>query len=195
MISGKPVSRYRLALASLLVICNSAAGSGLSIDTLMQEFSRISSAKAHFREHRIVAVLDTPVITEGTLSYRRPDYLKKEVLHPARSTFEIDGDRLTIESAQGYHELSLASQPVLRAFTVSYSAVLAGDVELLQRYYTTELTGSHDFWTMHLLPRDTRIQERIESITVTGSKNHIKSVEVYETAGDSSHMVITADEN
>ena len=161
----------------------------------MQEFSRISSAKAHFREHRIVAVLDTPVVTEGTLSYRRPDYLKKEVLHPARSTFEIDGDRLTIVSAQGYHELSLARQPVLRAFTVSYSAVLAGDVELLQRYYTTELTGSHDFWTLHLIPRDTGIQVRIANITVTGSQNQIKSVEVYQTTGDSSHMVITADEN
>jgi outer membrane lipoprotein-sorting protein len=195
MISGKPASRYWLALASLLAICNSATGSGLTIDTLMQEFSSITSAKAHFREHRILAVLDKPVITEGTLSYQRPDYLRKEVLQPTHSTFEIDGDRLTIESAQGYHEFSLASQPMLRAFTVSYSALLAGDAELLRRHYTAELTGSRDLWTMHLTPKNTGIQERIKNIMVTGSQNQIKSVEVFEATGDSSHMVITAYEN
>lgn len=195
MTSGTPAARAALILAVMLAVCCSAARAGLSLDALMQEFSRTNSAEARFTERKTLAVLDTPVIMQGILSYRRPDYIKKEVLEPAHSVFEIDGDRLSVESAQGYHTFSLDSHPLLRAFAAPYRAILAGDLNGLRQYYNIGLGGANDAWVMELTPKDSRVQERLTRITVTGNGSRITSIRIDESSGDSSLMTIIADEN
>lgn len=195
MISGTAARSTALLLAALLVPGCAAAAATLTLDTLMRQFSQTSSAEARFTERKTLAILDTPVIMEGTLSYRRPDYIRKEVLRPDHSVFEIDGDRLSVETPQGIRTLSLDSHPLLRAFAASYRAILAGDPEELRRFYTVQLAGSDKAWVMVLEPTDSRVRERIDRITVSGSGNRIGSVRIDETSGDSSLMTIVTHDN
>ena len=159
----------------------------------MSGFSRLNSAQARFEEHKTLALLTAPLVLDGTLYYRAPDYLKKEVRHPARSSFEISGDRLYIETQQEQRTLPLDSHPLIRAFAESYRATLAGDRATLEQHFAIELSGDMEFWTLRLLPRNEAVQERIDSIVLTGTGNRIRSIATLEASGDTTLMTILPD--
>jgi hypothetical protein len=177
----------------LLLCISRCATADLSLDELMTGFSRVNSAQARFEEHKTLALLTAPLVLDGTLYYRAPDYLKKEVLHPARSSFEISGDRIYIETQQEQRMLPLDSHPLIRAFAESYRATLAGDRATLEQHFETELSGNMEFWTLRLLPRGEPVQERIDSIVLTGRGNRIRTIATLETSGDTTLMTIVPD--
>ena len=182
------------SLLFLLLICiNQDANADFSLDTLMTEFSQTSSVSAWFREEKQLTLLKIPLILEGTLSYRAPDYLKKEVHQPNHSLFEISGDQLRIETGKKQRTLSLDSHPLIRAFAESYRAILSGDGTTLEQHFETELIGSMNDWTLRLTPKDNQVRSHIESILMTGSGSHIHSTETIEVSGDTTLMTITPD--
>jgi len=156
----------------------------------MEQFARITSGDAVFREEKHLALLDAPLVLEGTLTYRAPDYLKKEVRTPKRSAFEIDGDSLHIMKGMERHTLSLDSHPLIRAFAESYRAILSGDGATLEKHFQTELTGTLEDWTLRLLPRDERVGKYIDSIIISGSYGRIYATRTQEVSGDTTLMSI-----
>ena len=125
MISGNP--RLTGAATLLLLIFAPLVWAEMTLENLMAEFSQVTSAQAHFTELKTLTLLKEPLLLEGTLSYRAPDYLKKMVTRPEPSQFEIAGDRLIIATTAGKRSISLDAHPVIRAFAESYRALLAGD--------------------------------------------------------------------
>jgi len=192
MTSGRP--RLLRVAALALLILSPLARAELSLENLMAEFSQVTSAHGRFTERKTLGLLEIPLLLEGTLSYRAPDYLRKAVTRPEPSQFEIAGDQLTVETADGQRSFSLDDHPMLRAFSESYRALLAGDREALDRHYQTALSGSLGHWTLRLRPRDAQVGARIREITLTGSDHHILSVETLETSGDTSLMTIVPDD-
>ena len=187
----KPLS---CAIWSILLLCTGVAfAAPLTLDALLEGFAGVAAAEARFTEVQSLALLDSPLTTKGRLSYRRPDYLKKEVIEPSPAVFEISGGRLVIETGAERHSLSLDSQPLIRAFAEAYRATLAGDRETLERYYRHELGGGTEAWTLRLSPRDEQTAERIEAIVLHGGGPRISRIEVFETAGDYSLMTIVPD--
>lgn len=179
------------SLLFLLLTCISQyANAEFSLDTLMTQFTQTSSTEVRFREEKQLALLETPLILEGILSYRAPDYLKKEVHKPDHSLFEIRGDLLHIEIGSEQRTLSLDSHPLIRVFAESYRATLSGNGETLEQHFETELTGTMDNWTLHLLPRDKQARIYIETIIIKGSSGHINSTETLEASGDKTLMAI-----
>ena len=181
-----------LTVISVLICQNIYAD--ISLDQLMEQFSRNTKANARFTETKQLALLETPIVLEGALSYRAPDYLKKVVDHPDHSLFEIRGDLLNIETPNEYHTLSLDSHPLIRAFADSYRATLSGDKNTLVKHFETDLTGTIDKWTLRLSPKDNEVKSRIETILISGSKNHILTTKTIEASGDISLMKITPNE-
>jgi hypothetical protein len=89
--------------------------------------------------------------------------------------------------------LPLDSHPLIRAFAESYRATLAGDRATLEQHFETELSGNMEFWTLRLLPRGEPVQERIDSIVLTGRGNRIRTIATLETSGDTTLMTIVPD--
>ena len=193
MITGKVTPEPLLLLALLVAAPVSLVAADLSLDRLMQQFALITTADARFREEKQLALLETPLVVEGTLSYQAPDYLKKEVLTPEPSLFEIRGDSLHIEAGNEQRTLSLDSHPLIRAFAESYRAILSGNGTTLERYFDTELSGSIENWTLRLQPRDPQARDYIDAIIIRGSSGHIHSAETLEASGDSTLMTILPD--
>jgi hypothetical protein len=188
MISGKVIPERRLVCLVLLFSLPAAAD--VSLDGLMQQFARSGSADARFREEKHLALLQSPLVLEGTLSYQVPDYLKKEILEPHHSLFEISGNSLHIETGSEQRTLSLDSHPLIRAFAESYRALLSGNGAALERLFDTGLTGSIEHWTLRLVPRDTQARAYIEAIVLSGSGGQIHSVETLESSGDTTLMTL-----
>jgi hypothetical protein len=187
------ISKARLLLIMLLICMNQSVNADFPLAALMTQFSSHSSASARFSEEKQLALLEVPLLLEGILTYRAPDYLKKEIHKPQNSLFEISGDLLHIETGNEQRTLSLDSHPLLRAFAESYRATLSGNGAALEKYFETELTGTRDRWSLHMLPRDDEVRTHIESILMTGSGSNILSIKTVETSGDTSLMTIIPD--
>jgi outer membrane lipoprotein-sorting protein len=195
MISGKATADLRLLPALLVLLFSPSAMAELSLDMLMEQFTRISSAEVRFREEKQLALLQAPLVVEGTLSYQAPDYLRKEVTLPEHSLFEIRGDTLYIETGNEQRTLSLDSHPLIRAFAESWRALLSGNGKTLERHFETELSGNIEHWTLRLQPRDAQARTYIEAIIIIGSGVHIHSAETLEASGDTTLMTIMADDD
>jgi len=194
MTSGK-ITAEPLLLALLVLCISPPACADFSLEMLLEQFSRTSSADARFREEKRLALLEAPLVVEGTLSYRAPDYLRKEVQQPEHSLFEISGDSLHIETGSEQRTISLDSHPLIRTFAESWRAVLAGNGATLEQHFETELTGTFEDWTLRLLPRDKQARAYISAIIIRGSSSHIHSTETLEASGDTTLMTITPEDD
>jgi hypothetical protein len=174
-----------------LCICQYAFAE-ISLEVLMEEFSKITHASAKFTERKQLTLLTAPLILEGTLSYHAPDYLKKVVNKPSPSLFEISGESLYIETATEKLILHLDSHPLIRAFAESYRATRSGDSKTLTQYFDADLSGTLENWTLNLSPKDEYVRTRIRTIQMTGSGALIRSVKTVELSGNTSFMKITA---
>jgi len=191
MITGINTAELRILLLVVLFAICQPARPDVSLTVLLEQFAHITAADAAFREEKHMALLDTPLVLEGTLSYRAPDYLRKEVRTPERSAFEIVGDSLHIETGAERRTLSLDSHPLIRAFAESYRATLSGNAATLERYFETALSGTQEDWTLCLLPRDDHVRKYLESIVMRGHRGHIYRIRTLEASGDTSLMTIT----
>jgi outer membrane lipoprotein-sorting protein len=188
--SGIKTTDCRRLLAALILLCSKTAFAEFPLDQLMQGFARIDTVQAHFEEQKTLALLETPLVLNGTLTYRAPDYLKKQVDQPRYSLFEIEGNHLRIADGVNERSLSLDRHPAIRAFAEAYRAMLAGDRATLERYYEVWPSGTQANWQLLLVPKDDSAREFIQHIRLSGVGARIDMVETLETSGDLSIMTV-----
>ncbi|MGH8726699.1 MAG: LolA-related protein [Burkholderiales bacterium] len=174
----------------MALVMMSANVYAFDVHELMDTLARVEKSDARFTETKHIALLDKPLVLSGTLSYARPDRLEKNVLSPQSERFVLDGNTLTIEAKGKRRTLTLEQQPLLRAFVESIRAARAGDLRALERHYQLDLTGSADAWTLTLKPNDSAARKHLKAIVLSGQNEHIVQVEIFETGGDRSIMVL-----
>ena len=161
-----------------------------SLPVLMQSLAQVQRIEADFEEQKTLSILDTPLVFSGTLSYRAPDYIKKQTAE--QELFILDGEWLTLETPQqGRQQFDLAGYRDLQPLTAALRGLLSGDLALLQRFYTLTLSGSMDAWQLQLVPRDPAAAALIEQITANGHRNRIERLLTVERNGDRSLMTIS----
>jgi len=167
------------------------------VTELMQMLGSVQSATARYVETRESALLKSPLVLQGTLSYRRPDRLEKHVLEPQDERITVEGGQLTLEnrSQNRSKRIPIASAPGLAALVESIRATRAGDLAALKRHYVLQVEGSREQWTLTLRPLDSQVADYVTSIVVSGSESRIARIIVQETGGDRSVTEITEDKN
>lgn len=201
MTSGGKTERFagilRLALwacllaASPVRFANAASSGDLDLAALMHNLAGVRTAEGKFTERKYLSILSEPLILEGRVTYRAPDYVRKEYDHPGSESYEVRGDHLTIEFSDGRRrDLSVDEHPVLRAFVESYRGTLAGDLETLKRYFDLELGGRMEDWILRLTPRQKPLAEYLSEVVMLGRGSTVYSVETLEASGDRSVMTL-----
>lgn len=175
-----------LVLASLAASAHAAFG----IDQLMTGLAEHKGGRAKFVEKRYLAVLDRPLTATGEMTYTAPDRLEKRTLTPKPETLLLDKDRLSIERDRRKLSINLASRPEALAFVDSIRSTLAGNREALERNYTLQLSGGSDSWVLTLAPREEKIAALLQRITISGSRNRIRTIEYLLADGDRSELSI-----
>ena len=176
-----------LALMLVMVIGHAAEW---DIDQLMRGLAQTHSSRASFAEKKFIAMLDKPVESSGELFYSAPDHLEKRTLKPKAESMAVDAGTLIIERGHQKHQLQLQDYPELAAFIDSIRGTLAGDRKALERNYRLSLDGSAEHWTLQLLPTDEKMQAVVKRIRITGVRATVRSIEITQTDGDSSLMLI-----
>ncbi|HJQ62230.1 MAG TPA: LolA-related protein [Burkholderiales bacterium] len=182
----------RIALAAGYVL--PAAAADFALSDLMRMLAQVPAAQAHFTETKHMAVLESPLVLKGMLTYRRPDRLEKHVFSPYDERTVVAGDTVTIENRTRNRTttLSLAAAPAVLTLVESLRATLAGDVPLLERLYASRLEGRADHWILTLTPRDASVAVLIDYVRLTGMDARVVRVEVQEVGGDRSVIQMSA---
>lgn len=181
-----------LLIGMLLAAPISRAESSWSIDQLMQTLAATRTGHASFVEKKSIAILDKPVESSGELFYSAPDRLEKRTLKPKAESMLLDKDTLTVEQRGKKRALSLQSYPELAAFIDSIRGTLAGDRKALERTYNLSMEGDEQRWNLVLLPSEDKMKKVVAKISIAGSGNALRSIEIKQADGDSSLMTITS---
>jgi hypothetical protein len=178
-------------LAACLLVLPAIAAPDWGVPQLMRELGAVKRSQARFTERKYLRVLDSPLVSSGTLTYTAPDKLEKRTVKPKPEVLLVEGDVLKVEMANGKkHDLRLQDYPVLRAFVESIRATLGGDVATLERFYKVDLDGSRERWQLYLAPRERSMSAVISQIRIGGAGSRIELIEVQETKGDRSVMKV-----
>lgn len=186
-------SLLRVLLAALLAalvalgpsLWADAADAGpFDIARLMQLLGEAPESEVAYTEKKYSSLLAEPVVSSGTLRFRRPDTVEKNMTAPRTERFRIAGEDLVMVRNGAERRFPISSQPLLAAFAASLRGVLAGDAALLRKHYRMTLEGVEQAWRLELLPVDAEITRYVERILVSGRAGRIELIETRESSGD-----------
>jgi outer membrane lipoprotein-sorting protein len=161
---------------------------GLSLDRLMATLAQKKSGHATFVEEKYLSIAAKPIESSGELTFVAPDRLEKITLAPSPERFVVDGDKLTIERNDRRYTIALAQYPELAAFIESIRATLSGNRLELEQLYNVTLAGHGEAWTLTLAPLDSRMAKVVRTITLEGTRDLLRTVEIRQADGDWSVM-------
>lgn len=174
----------------LLTLTSLPAIAAWDLPQLMAELARNQGGRAHFTERKYIALLDKPVVSSGEMRYVAPDYLEKRTLTPRLEVMVLDKDEISLERGKQKLTLRLREQPEILAFVASIRGTLSGNRAALEQNYALHLSGQRDNWTLNLSPSNPRIAELVTRITISGSRQQVRSIEYLQADGDRSLMSI-----
>ena len=184
-----------VALIALTAVLAATTGSlaqagNFDLVRLMQLLSLAPEAEVPYTERKYSSLLAEPIVSTGTLSYRRPDTVEKNMTAPRNERFRIAGEELIVVRNGEERRFPLSSQPLLSAFAASLRGVLAGDAALLRSHFRLALEGEEQRWRLEMTPLEEEISRYVERITVSGRAGLIEQVEVREASGDRSVLQV-----
>ena len=193
--TAKPCNRWmRFAAAAVFFACTAGLAHTNSFDlgSLMQLLAAAPSGEVAYTEKKYSALLDQPILSSGTLAFRRPDTVEKITLSPRKEQFRIAGEELIVVRNGKERRIALSSQPLLEAFAASLRGVLSGNISLLRAHYRIVLAGDEKAWQLVLIPNDEEMARHVERILVAGHGGRIAQIEVRESSGDRSVLQVAS---
>ncbi|HEX4779945.1 MAG TPA: LolA-related protein [Usitatibacter sp.] len=182
----------RAAAFAIVLLAAGAAWAAPAFDLarLMQLLSESPSSEVPYVEKKYSALLSEPVVSSGTLVYRRPDVVEKNVAVPREESYRIAGREITVTRKDTRRRIPLSSEPLLAAFAASLRGVLSGDARQLEEYFRLALEGTESDWKLEMTPIDEEVARYVKRIVVAGRGGRVLRIEVFESSGDRSVLTV-----
>jgi hypothetical protein len=175
------------------LLLSSPAFAAGALQGVMQALAGVERSEVRYREEKQLAMLDLPLLQTGTLNYVAPDQFSRSLDGPGGGKFSVRGDQVVIEKNSERETHDLNSLPMIKAFVASFGATLAGDLPRLQQHYTVGFSGQLQGWRLLLQPKDPGLAAHVQQIQLWGNGDKIESMEIRETKGDWSRMILLYD--
>jgi len=191
MTSGtKAIANAAIALCAAIVLSAAASPAAIDAQGLMKMLASVESATASYVETRYSPLLKSPLVSRGTLSYRRPNWLEEHVQSPRDERFVLQGERLTIENASRSVTVNAGRAGGIAALIEGVRATRAGDLAALERDFQVTASGTRERWQLRLQPRTPALTQYVRDITISGNRARIQMIEVLEASGDRTVMEV-----
>jgi hypothetical protein len=129
-----------------------------SAEQILARMARIPGLHCRYREEKRIALLSSPVVSEGTIDYARgasgasSARMARRTTRPSPQVVLIDQGTLRMSDGHTTSRIDLASQPVVRSFVDSFLTLLVGDRAALERTYTLTVEPAEGGWALVLRP-------------------------------------------
>jgi hypothetical protein len=163
------------------------------VDALLRHLAKPAPASTPFVEVHFSPLLSRPLIVSGQMEYDGPDALARTVDKPYSEHTEIHGEEVSVTRGSAKpRKFSLQRAPELKTLLSSFSALLGGNRQQLERSFSLTVSGDDAHWSMVLTPRDSRVVQRVSRITVNGAATRPRCMTT--TAPDGSVTVMLMEE-
>jgi hypothetical protein len=161
------------------------------VDTLLARLARPAPDSTSFVEVRYSSLLERPIVVSGRLEHHEDGSLVRRVEWPYQEVTELQGENVSVERAGSRpRHFTLDRAPELRGMLASFGAILQGDRQMLDQYFTVIAQGSDADWEITLTPRVEKLQQRLSRMVVDGTGNRPKCFTLEEPDGDESLMAL-----
>ena len=165
----------------------------LSPDTaaLIASLARPAPASTAYTEIHFARLLKQPLTLRGQLDYGGAEKLGKRVDSPYKETTTITDGKATIErDGRGAKTFGLDRAPELQGLLASFSALLSGDAETMNRYYVVAHVSKANAWTLDLQPRSASLARHLKDIVIDGRDKEPRCFTMTQGDGDASVMLL-----
>ncbi len=136
-------------------------------------------------------MLKEPLVLHGQLDYGGADKLGKRVDTPYKETTTIADGKVTIaRDGRGSKSFALERAPELQGLLASFSAMLSGDAETMNRYYSIDRSGDEKSWTLTLQPRSADLAKHLKTVVIDGAAKEPRCFTMTQGDGDVSVMLL-----
>ncbi|APV50462.1 hypothetical protein BWI17_12620 [Betaproteobacteria bacterium GR16-43] len=174
----------RALFAAALAFASAAANAAFDEAELMRQLAATTEVQSAYTERKTSPLLAAPLDNSGTLTYRRPNVIEKNVASPRREKLRILADEVVVERNGQERRIAIASQPTLAAFAASLRGVLSGDSAVLRKYFKLRVSGAEEAWSLELVPIDAAVSRYVERVVVEGRGGRVGRIETFEVSGD-----------
>jgi hypothetical protein len=163
------------------------------VASLVAGLAKPAPATVAFTEVRFSKMLREPLVVSGELVYGGPRNLDRQVTEPYREDTLIRGETVRVERpGQATRSFGLQRAPELRGLLAGLTALLAGDLQAIQRDFTVAARGDQRAWQLDLTPSDPRIRKRLKMIRARGSDTEPRCFELINADDGLSIMLLGA---
>jgi hypothetical protein len=165
------------------------------LDTLFAMFAAQGERRKAFVERRHSVLFRSPPEARGTLYFKPPVLLEREVVSPRREKVRIDADtvKLWTEDENGKvieRAASLATIPQLANLVLTIRATLAGDLGTLRKMYRVTLQQPLPHWRVEMTPIEETVGAAVSLITMAGDRGEVERIQFTETSGDRTELLL-----
>ncbi len=166
----------------------------LTLDELLGHMATTRGVVAEFHEVKVLALLDAPLETRGTLYFVPPDKLARVTREPAATRLLLVGDHMRFEDEAGASDIDLSQNPVARQFANNLIVLWRGDRAALEALYHLDFSADGARWKLGLAPKSAPLDRFIRAIRIEGDGPAIREMELVETDGDRTQTVFDKSE-
>ncbi len=161
----------------------------LSADQTGELIARVAEKRrgvpmqTEFREEKHMALMQKPVIEEGTLAFLPPDKFRREV--KGRSLTICDGEMLWLYYPE-FNEVEKYSLAANRTLRESLDAMSSGfGLQEVAKNYAIQATKTPDGYQLSLTPKSSALRKSVSQIVVTLSNDlTVRRLELQGAEGD-----------
>ena len=166
------------------------------LDKLFALFTSQGERRTAFVERRHSVLFRNPPETRGTLHFKPPTLLEREVTSPRRERVRIEGENVTLwtEDENGKvveRKASLATIPQLANLVLTIRSTLAGDLATLRKMFRVTLQAPLPKWRVELTPIDEPVANAVSMITMSGDRGEVERIQFTETSGDRTELLLS----
>jgi outer membrane lipoprotein-sorting protein len=156
----------------------------LTLETLMQRMAATSGVRAEFREEKTLALLEAPLVSEGTLYFIPPSRMARITSRPGVSRLVIDGQRMSYRDEAGASDVDLAGNRVARSIVENFVVLFAGDLAALRERYRIDFAAEEPRWRLRLTPKAAPLSQFLASVEMKGEGPALEEMSIREADGD-----------
>jgi hypothetical protein len=166
------------------------------LEKLFALFAAQGERRTAFVERRHSVLFRNPPESRGTLYFKPPALLEREVVSPRREQVRIDAENVSLrtEGDDGKvteRKVSLTSIPQLANLVLTIRATLAGDLATLRRMYQIEIKEPLPRWRVEMVPIDEPVAGAVTAISMAGNRGEVERIQFTETTGDRTELLLT----
>lgn len=168
----------RLLLILLLLLHAQAGLSVEVLDEISAQLVKTEITEGRFRQEKTITVLKKPLLSAGTFTYHQKHGVIWQTLTPVHSLLLVNQTHLV--TAQG-------EQTLPPAFGRVFTAMLGGNLGLLNEGFKISGTRSKGNWQLQLVPKDALVKKIIAGMRLQGGRE-LQQLEIREANGNSTRI-------